>query len=116
MSKVIKHRNKWCWGKSTIIIIEGGEGIVTVSFDSSEPNEAVITGLSVHQPSRRKGLGTQLLYLAEEEAKENGMHKLVLYVEKNTFIYRWYKKSGFNEEVGYYYEGDPNIIGLTKAI
>ena len=90
MSKVIKHRNKWCWGKSTIIIIENGEGIVTVSFDSSEPDEAVITGLSVHQPSRRKGLGTRLLYLAEEEAKENGMHKLVIYVEKNTFIYRWY--------------------------
>ena len=116
MKNIVKHKNTWCWGKSTIIIIEGGEGIVTVSFDSSEPGEAVITGLSVHKPSRRKGFGSRLLYLAEEEAKENGVHKIVLYVEKDTFIYKWYKKSGYNEEDGYYYEGHPNIVGLTKAI
>ena len=114
--KVLKHRNTWCWGKSTIIVLENGKGIVTVSFENENPNEATITGLSVHESARRKGLGTKLVKLAEEEAKEFGVKRIILFSDENSFTYNWYKSLGFENAWDRIYIDAPNIRELAKNI
>lgn len=113
---IIKHRNTWCWGKSTIIVLFDGKGIVTVSFEDETPDEATITGLSVHESSRKKGIGNALLKEAENEAKFYGVHKLNIYADDNTFAYNWYQRHGFEKDFGSFYLEHPNIKHLSKKI
>lgn len=93
--KFVKHRNKWCWGKSTIIITNDGCGTITVQFDDEFTNDAIISGLSVHESKRNKGYGTKLLHEAEEEAKANLKTTLYISCDKDSWIEKWYMKEGF---------------------
>ena len=88
--KQIVHRNTWQWGKSNIIIIEDGAGVVTVSYEDSDPETAFISGLSVNKKYRRNGLGNTLLRLAEEDAKrKSNIKRLLLYADPSNFAFDW---------------------------
>lgn len=113
---MVKHRNTWCWGHSTIIAIKNGKGIVTVSFEDEIPDEATITGLSVHESIRNKGFGNKLLIEAEKEAKFYGVHKLNIYADDETFAYEWYQRHGYSRDYGSLYLEYPNIKHLSKKI
>lgn len=113
---IIKHRNNWPWGHSTIIIIEGGKGTVTVSFDKEFEDEATITSLSVHESARKKGLGTKLIKLAEEEVKEFGVNKIVLFADEESFTYDWYQRLGYEPAFDRIYIDSPQIKELAKNI
>ena len=114
--KVLKHKNTWVWGKSTIIVLNNGVGIVTVSFENDNPSEATITGLSVHENSRNKGLGTELIKLAEQEAKENGVKRLVLFSDEKSFTYEWYQRLGYKKAFDRIYVDCPQIKELAKDL
>jgi len=114
--KVLKHRNNWCWGHSTIIVLNGGKGIVTVSFENDNPNEATITGLSVYEKYRNKGLGTELVKLAEEEAKEFKVKRIILFSDENTFTYNWYQRLGYKRAFDRVYIESPQVKELSKDI
>jgi len=61
-------------------------------------NSFYICGMAVFPEYRGKGIGTQLLELAEEHAREKGFHKLSLIVfEQNTGAKRLYERSGYHE-------------------
>lgn len=94
--KFIKHKNNWCWGKSTIIITNDGCGTVTVQFEDEYPNDANITGLSVYESKRNSGYGTSLLAEAEKEAKDNGKKCIYISCEKNSWVEKWYIKNGYS--------------------
>lgn len=114
--KILKHKNSWVWGKSTIIVLEDGLGIVTISFENDNPDEATITGLSVHESARRRGLGTELVRLAEEEARDNGAKRVVLFSDENTFTYKWYQSLGYEKAFDRFYLDSPEIKELAKKL
>ena len=96
MNKVV-HHNKWNWGEQFLIVLESGEGIVSVSLENDSPGEAIIHGLSVIEPERRKGLGTKLI--AEAESLISGFKKvdlITVYVEPgNDWLLGWYERLGY---------------------
>ena len=55
--------------------------------------------LSVAEGYRNKGIGTTLIHTAEKYAKEIGITKIVLHVEKtNEDAYRFYSRLGYSED------------------
>ena len=95
--KFVKHRNKWFWGHSTIIIAENGCAVCTVQFDKDFKNEAIVCGVSVFQGARNKGYGNLLLKEAEKEARHFKAKQLVLYAERTSWTKDWYIRHGFIE-------------------
>lgn len=93
---LILHTNKWYWGESVIIVRNDGFGLVTVQFDSSRPDLAFITGLSVFENERRKGIGKELICSCFELIDSKKKTKIELTVEKNIkWLYDWYISLGF---------------------
>lgn len=112
MAGVVYHRNRVWYGKSTTIIIEGGAGIVKVSFESGDPLHAYIHDLSVVETQRGCGLGNKLLQLAEEEAQQNENTVAVrLNVEKGRWAYDWYIRKGYVP-----FGKDGSLISLEKIL
>jgi ribosomal protein S18 acetylase RimI-like enzyme len=61
-----------------------------------EPNSWYICGVAFYPQHRGKGLGTQLMELGNEQAKENGFSKLSLIaLEQNTGAVRLYERLGY---------------------
>ena len=117
--EVVKHRNKWPFGNSTIIVLDNGYGIVKVSYETAYPDECTIIGLTVHESKRQQGLGNKLLQEAEKEAKEYyKINKVCLYTDKTNFTYDWYKRHGYNEEKDRFelILDYPNMIKLYKEL
>lgn len=94
MNKII-HHNYWYWGESYYIMLNNGKGIVTMQIDNDNQTLGCISGLSVEDSSRNKGLGNELLKACEELAKSLGIIKLYLCVEKKSWVYEWYKRCGY---------------------
>ena len=61
-----------------------------------EPNSWYICGVAFYPQHRGKGLGTRLMELANEQAKEKGFSKLSLVaLEQNTGAVRLYERLGY---------------------
>lgn len=94
MKKVI-HHNYWYWGQSYIIIIDNGNGVVNMQIDNDDPERGCISGLSVANGERNKGLGNILLSECEDLAKKLGLKEVYLTAEKESFTFDWYKRCGY---------------------
>lgn len=115
--EIIKHRNKWPFGYSTVIILDGGYGIVKVMHETKYPDECTIIGLSVHESKRKQGLGNRLLEEAEKEAKEYfKVNKVGLYTNKDNFTCSWYKRHGYSQDKIEFILEYPNMIKLYKEL
>lgn len=94
MNKVI-HHNYWYWGESFTIVIDNGNGIVNIQIDNDNPKRGCISGLSVIDNLRNKGLGNALLSEAENLAIELELTEVYLYAKKDSFTVDWYKRRGY---------------------
>ena len=94
MQKVI-HHNYWYWGESYYIILDNGNGMITMQIDNDDKILGCITNLSVTDLARKKGLGDRLLKECEELAKSLGIKEIYLTAEKGSFVFDWYKRKGF---------------------
>ena len=94
LNKVI-HHNYWHWGRSYIISIDNGNGIVNMQVSDDDPKRGCISGLSVINNARNKGLGNILLSECEKLAIKLGLNEIYLSAEKNSFTFEWYKRHGF---------------------
>lgn len=94
----ITHFNKWWWGFSEKWIFEGGKGIVEIQCDNDQPNVMFISGLSVLESDRGKGIGSAILDACEHDAKCKGKRILQLSVENDSHnLISWYRSKGFVE-------------------
>ena len=115
--KFVKHKNKWTWGESTIIIKNDGTGTITVQFFNDETDLAYITGLSVYSGARNKGLGKALLYEAEKIAKEReGIKRIKICCDKSTFVYNWYVREGYEDTGIILFGYGDTVVELIKNI
>ena len=95
--RFIVHRNEWIWGKTWVIVAEGGAGLIKISQD--EDDGVVLSGLSVLPDHRRKGIGTSLVREAERIIKEEigEGEDITLFVEsKNKELVGWYERLGYS--------------------
>ena len=92
---MIVHRNIWNWGRSDTIILAEGRAFCHVSIENDVPGAAWLSGVSVYEPSRGKGLGNHLLQAAEENARERGAKTICLWANLNDWPIEWYKRKGY---------------------
>lgn len=97
MKKVI-HHNYWYWGETYYIILDNGNGTVTIQIDNDNNTSGCITCLSVTDNVRNKGLGNKLIQECKKLAKELGLEEIYLTAEKDSFVFDWYKRKGFNKD------------------
>lgn len=93
MEKIV-HRNNPDWGKSTVIVLDGGYALAMVAI--VEPSKtAILHDVMVHESRRGQGLGTALLEEACTEAERMGAVLLRLSVTPQTWMEEWYERHGF---------------------
>lgn len=105
---IVIHANEWKWGRSFDIISNDGHATVSVSVTKEEPEQAYISGLSVHESSRREGLGKKMMDFAIDVARQNTCKYAYLLTDKDSFVFEWYKRLGFK-----YYGDRPNDNGFV---
>lgn len=107
-----EHTNKWWRGRGITIIKDGGKGVVDVLFDDKYPITVFIKNLSVLEDFRKKGIGTQLLQLAENAGRLHGMKFAELTADKkNKWLVDWYLRNGYH--ISYV---DENEYSMTKVL
>ena len=94
MNKII-HHNYWYWGESYYIILDNGNGMITMQIDNDDKTSGCISGISVTDKARKKGLGDRLLKECENLAKDLKLQEIYLTAEKDSFVFDWYKRKGF---------------------
>lgn len=95
--KYYVHTNTWWWGISYSIARKDGVGLIEIQFDNDLPETAYVKGLSVMKCNRKQGVGSEMLSLCEDVARQKGMSFLRISVEKNNnMIFEWYKRKGFH--------------------
>lgn len=106
--EIVIHSNNWKWGRSFDLITDDGTGTVSVSITNDEPEQAYISGLSVHQYRRNQHLGSFLMKEAMRVSMKERARYAYLMVDKDSFVFDWYKRLGFN-----YYGHKPDENGFV---
>lgn len=86
-------------------------GLCRLSIYNQTPNVAFLSTLIVDENNRNKGIGDQLLFLAEQMSKNNNCNTITLYVEPDSWLKEWYERKGFSI-VGY----DGTMIIMSKKL
>lgn len=94
MERVILRAESF-WGRSSVIVLDGGYGIAMVSVLHESPDTAVIHDLIVHEGRRGKGIGDRLLAESFAEAERLGADVAKLAVEPGSWMADWYRRNGF---------------------
>ena len=109
------HLDRFYSGKEDWICVAEYENDVVafLSIEVYRGNDYIyLDDLSVTEKCRRKGMGTQLIQTAEQYAKELGITRVVLHVERaNEAAYRLYSRLGYNEDAD---EG--SRVRMSKSI
>lgn len=93
--KLIYHHNEWPWGKTIRILTEDGSGIVEMSFETNNPGVCFISGLSVIEPMRRKGIARCLMLACESYCQQQGIFRIDLSSVLTDWIQEFYKGLGY---------------------
>jgi GNAT superfamily N-acetyltransferase len=102
--KLIWHHNTWPWGKTVRIIKSDGSAIVEMSFEDNQPGVCYLSGLSVIEPQRRKGIAKHLMLACESYCREQGVFRIDLNSVLTDWVKDFYKKCGYTpikEENGF---------------
>ena len=95
--------SKWPWGRDLSVIENHGLGFVQISIEKAF-DFGYIHNLVVHENTRHKGLGKQLLSEAENIIKTKIQRKYaVLRVVPDSWVEQWYRKNGYTDFI----EGNP---------
>ena len=101
---MIVHENEWHWGKSVDIVGYGGASIVHLSFEKVNPGVCYLSGLSVTDGYRRRGLATRLLEESERLCLKRGIFRIDLSSVQTEYVHQFYLKHGYvdiKEEDGF---------------
>lgn len=80
-----------------LIYLENEISKTVLYIYKDDPQVLYIANLFVDVNMRDKGIGSQLLSLIEDIADQMNIKKLVLFVEKNTWMQKWYNRLGYKK-------------------
>lgn len=78
----------------------------------------MIWHIAVHPDFRRKGIGTQLLKVAEKTAKIKGINRFEAWTRDDEWVNKWYVNSGFMNVESYlqvFIDGNSELKGAIKS-
>lgn len=111
---LLHHTGVLSWrGKSIWIMHEHGFSFIRLYWYMDDENVIYLSEFTVEESQRRKGYGRDLLQFAEEKARELNCSKILLQVERDSWIHKWYMRCGYvrcfsNDE------NNDNLIWLCK--
>lgn len=94
MIKMVIHDNTWFWGRAKTIVLAEGKAMCRVAVDNSD-NRCWLENLTVHPSIRRKSYGTELMEIAEAEARKMGCKEIYLLVDAPAWTQKWYERRGY---------------------
>lgn len=88
----------WEWGTSVHIIASDGMALGKLTIEDKDTDEGYIFDVNTHASVRQRGYASMILDKAEEEAKQRGVKRLYLWVERGSWMEAWYRRRGFEDE------------------
>lgn len=100
-----------------LIYLENEISKIVLYTYKDNPEILYIANLSVDANMRNKGIGTQLLSIAEDIADQINIKTIILFVEKNTWMQKWYNRLGY-KKLKIFSENPPleNAIWMKKEL
>ena len=95
---MVIHDERSFWGRTVIIILDGGYSFAMVSMMDNDESVANIHDIIVHADRRGRGWGSRLLELATESARHLGASIARLAVDPDSWMCGWYERHGFREK------------------
>lgn len=89
-------------------------GTVMVDYNGDDKKNAYLWNLYVRSDFMRNGIGTQLLYEAEQDAKERDCESISLEwqaIDTDGWTLDWYKRQGYNVDTSY---GRAGCVRMTR--
>lgn len=83
------------WGK--ICFIEEETYRFAVYTYNDDPSSIYLSNVYVSENERGKGLGNQILQMAEKIAREMGRDEIYLKVKTGSFAHKWYSRHGYTD-------------------
>ena len=112
--RFISHVTYESWGDSILIMEKNGNAFGHLYWFHDDNTSVYLSWLSVNAKIRQQGMGTELQKLREEMGLHMGAKSSCLWVKKDTWMYNWYKRRGYEEWKDY--DGEPNFIWMRKAL
>lgn len=97
LTHTILHENRWHWGKTIQVVSCYGEAIVEMSFSDDNAGVCYISGLSVTQPIRKKGVATKLMQFCESYCMSHHIFRIDLNSVLEQFVMDFYHKLGYED-------------------
>lgn len=95
--KIVRHENKWPWGRTVTLVMPDGSGIIEMSFSDDNIGVCFLSGLSVVEEKRGRGIASSLMLFCEDYCKKNGIFRIDLNSVMTPFVLKFYHELGFKD-------------------
>lgn len=95
MYTFIQHTKEDEEGLSFYIMEQEGRAFARAYIYKTEKSTIYLDMLSVSPEIRQQGVGTQLQEMREQIGLDNGAYAAKLFVDKDSWMYQWYKRRGY---------------------
>lgn len=82
-------------GGNVWVMHKDGKGFARLYWWTDEPDSVYLSDLSVSDEYRNSGIGTELQEIREEIGRKRGTKWYRLWVEKGTWMRKWYARRGY---------------------
>jgi len=93
------------WGNSVLVMEKRGKGFARTYWFNDDTGTIYFDWLSVDESERGNGIATELLNAHIEVAKKFELESM-LWVEKDTWMQKWYKRRGYQYFMDYQIENN----------
>jgi N-acetylglutamate synthase-like GNAT family acetyltransferase len=83
------------WGMSIIVMETEGNAYGRLYQYNDDTTTIYFEGISVSRDCRKQGIGSKVLGKLEEISENLGATTLYLWVEKDTWMNKWYQRCGY---------------------
>lgn len=113
MSHFITHPIPCSFGYSVFVMEDNGKAFGRVTM-YDDPSRCWISDISVEAARRRQGLGSELLLFCESVCWKLGCCDVFLAVERESWMYDWYRRRGYRDCVDDV--TDTDVVRLRKSL
>jgi N-acetylglutamate synthase-like GNAT family acetyltransferase len=99
---------------SIFIIEKSGKAIARAYFYHDDTNIIYLDMLSIDTDIRQQGIGTKLQIIRENIGLILGANTSCLWAKKDTWMYDWYKRRGYEDYKPY--EDDERYMWMKKTL
>jgi GNAT superfamily N-acetyltransferase len=111
--RYISHSKTEPWGASVLIMEKRGRAFGRIYWYHDDSTTVYLDCLSVDEKMRKKGIGTNLQEIREQIGLYLNATTSCLWVKRDTWMYKWYKRRGYEYWIDY---NEENAIWMRKSL